>query len=219
MNKYVLALEGGDGSGKTTVAQIIENHCLKNKVPYHYIGRNLHNAPKHIYALTNVLQEFGNCYSARTEIMIRIAREIQRATEGAKLLNGLVVYDRFVLSVLARSYVDNIFDLPVEFLLDHATAISGLNATIFIDCPFEIAWDRIQVAFLTTGENLSSKEKKGMEYNRIFLSHHKKLFETSEITKNKIILENSIGKDVLKLKTLEHVDFIITELSKSINKY
>lgn len=160
MNKYVLALEGGDGSGKTTVAQIIENHCLKNKVPYHYIGRNLHNAPKHIYALTNVLQEFGNCYSARTEIMIRIAREIQRATEGAKILNGLVVYDRFVLSVLARSYVDNIFDLPVEFLLDHATAISGLNATIFIDCPFEIGWDRIQVAFLTTGENLSSKEKK-----------------------------------------------------------
>jgi thymidylate kinase len=78
-----------------------------------------------------------------------------------------VILDRFVLSVLSRIRVDG--ESGSTFLphLKDIAVRSTLAATIYCDCSFETAWDRVNAEVRNGGRAaLSPKEMKGPIYLR-----------------------------------------------------
>jgi len=102
--------------------------------------------------------------------------------------------DRFVLSLLARKISDNITMDWLESSLADTVMLSGLDATLFIDCPFEVAWNRCQKAFLSGCREMSFKDTKGAEYNQMFSMHQKQLFDAAFLTKDRILICNSVDE-------------------------
>ncbi len=187
MNKYVLAVEGIDGSGKTTVVRGLATLCAARSIPYTLIGRRPDDASPVVSAFTDLLRTHGNEFSVETDLMVRVAREYQRAVEAAHVASGLVVLDRFVLSVLARAQAEQVLAIPVDLLLTRAIHMARLDGTLFIRCDFANAWARI-----TRGAApLAFKETRGEDYNRTFATQHDHVFRTSQLAASRIEVENS----------------------------
>jgi thymidylate kinase len=187
VNKYVLAVEGIDGSGKTTVVKELAALCAARGIPFSLIGRRPDSAPPGVAAFTDLLRAHGSEFALETDLMVRIAREYQRAAAAAVATSGLVVLDRFVLSVLARARTEQLADIPVSQTLARAVHMARLDGTLFICCEFAHAWARI-----TSGTSpLAFKETRGEAYNRAFAAQHEHVFRTSELAATRIEVENS----------------------------
>lgn len=187
MNKYVLAVEGIDGSGKTTVVKELAALCASRSIPFSLIGRRPDSAPPAVAAFTDLLRAHGSEFALETDLMVRIAREYQRAVEAARAVSGLVVLDRFVLSVLARAQAERLSHIPVTQTLTRAAHMARLDGTLFIRCEFAKAWARI-----TSGTTpLAFKETRGEAYNESFAAQHEHVFRTSELAATRIEVDNS----------------------------
>ncbi len=187
MNKYVLAVEGIDGSGKTTVVKELAALCASRSIAFSLIGRRPDSAPPAVAAFTDLLQAHGSEFALETDLMVRIAREYQRAAAAAVATSGLVVLDRFVLSVLARAQTEQLADIPVSQTLARAVRMARLDGTLFIRCAFSDAWARIASGTTT----LAFKETRGEAYNRAFAAQHEHVFRTSGLAATRIEVENS----------------------------
>jgi len=191
MRKFVLALEGGDGSGKSTAALCIAQLCREMGVAFKLIGRGVDDASPRIYALTKVLRDHGSGYSLESDLVIRVAREFVRADEAAKVESGIVVLDRFVLSVLARSKTEKIDLHWLEANLATVVKLSELDATIFVDCSFNIALKRIQESLEIGNRGISHKDTRGEDFNREFVANQRLLFDRTTLAKRRFVVDNS----------------------------
>jgi thymidylate kinase len=209
VNKYVLAVEGIDGSGKTTVVKELAALCAARGVAFSLIGRRRDSAPPAVAAFTDLLQAHGNRFALETDLMVRIAREYQRASEAAHAGSGLVVLDRFVLSVLARAQAEQLSDIPVTQTLTRAVHMARLDGTLFIRCEFAHAWARI-----TSGTSpLAFKETRGEAYNRAFAAQHEHVFRTSDLAATRIEVENSGELSALQHNVSRAMRLILDRLS------
>lgn len=212
MRRYVLALEGADGSGKSTIASMLRELCELRSIPVRLLGRSAADAPPSVAALTDVLRAHGLAYSLEADLMIRVAREFQRARDASLVASGLVILDRFVLSVLARNRADAVLPSPVEPLLLRAVEAASLDATLFVDCPFEVAWARVHASAASEGRARGAKELRGEGYNRAFLEHQRSLFDSGECTGVRLRVDNSSDLAALLERVQSTFEPVLCEL-------
>jgi thymidylate kinase len=141
--KIVLAIEGVDGSGKSSLAEFIQAICQDHDTACTLIGRRVGYVSPAVVKLSQILREEVRHLSAQADVFIRLAREYQRAHLAAMAPQGIVLLDRFVLTVLslARLYGQE-GDLLTHYLRE-TVARADLWATIFVHCPFEVACQRV----------------------------------------------------------------------------
>src|SRR5207245_743511 len=99
--KIVLAFEGMDGSGKTSLAVFTRKLCEQHNQRYTLLGRREAYASPLVGRLTGLLHEEAANLVPQADIAVRLAREYQRAALAAAAPSGVVVLDRFVLSLLS----------------------------------------------------------------------------------------------------------------------
>jgi thymidylate kinase len=141
--KLVLAIEGMDGSGKSSLAGCVRRLCLESGQPCTTVGRRAVHATPAVGKLTRLIQEESGNLTGPTAVLVRLAREYQRAHLAAEVPAGVVLLDRFVVSVLALARVTN---QPVDLFLPLCRDIVGrarLNATVFVRCPVELCRQRV----------------------------------------------------------------------------
>jgi thymidylate kinase len=213
MKKFVIAVEGGDGSGKSTAIRHTMDLCCQIGVPFSLIGRGVTDSVPSIHALTSVLREHGSNYSLHSDLAIRVAREFVRAQIAASVSSGIVILDRFVISLLARNIADNINMDWVESSLVDTVRLSELDATLFIDCPFDVAWSRCQKALRSGVREVSLKDTRGAEYNQKFAMHQKQVFESSSLAMTKMTICNSQDELTFSRQIREKITPIVSQLS------
>ena len=136
--KIVLAIEGVDGAGKSSLATLVKRMCEQNGQPFTLVGRREGTATPLIGRLSRLLREDTNLVPQAT-LLVRLAREYQRAQLAAAVPSGVVVLDRFVLSILALVRLNGIDLFPFRALLKEVATRAHLHATLFARCPFELA--------------------------------------------------------------------------------
>jgi thymidylate kinase len=142
--KLVLAIEGMDGSGKSSLAQCVRRLCLESGQPCTTVGRRAVHATPAVGKLTRLIQEEAGNLAGPTAVLVRLAREYQRARLAAEVPAGVVLLDRFVVSILALARVTN---QPVDLFVPLCRDIvrrARLDATIFVRCPLEVCRGRVE---------------------------------------------------------------------------
>ena len=165
--KTVICIEGADGSGKSTLSKYIVEKCQSLDWSWEIIGRRANDSSADIGKITSLSQHLDVDAPPQAGFHMRLAREYLRAEQALCSAARIVVLDRFVLSVLSRIRVDGTHpELYIDTIKDIALR-STLDATIYCDCDFEIAWQRVN-AEVESGRrtSLSPKERKGATYLR-----------------------------------------------------
>jgi thymidylate kinase len=142
--KIVLAFEGMDGSGKTSLGVFTRKLCEQHNQPYTLVGRRETYSSPLVGRLTGLLHEEAANLAPQADIAVRIAREYQRAALAAAVPSGVVVLDRFILSLLSLARFHGLDLEPVLRFLQDISARAGLHATVFVKCPFEMARIRVK---------------------------------------------------------------------------
>jgi thymidylate kinase len=142
--KLVLAIEGTDGSGKSSLVECLRQLCARHELPFTQVGRRCCPDSPAVVKLTHLLYEESRQLTPSAEIFLRLAREYQRAHLAAAVPEGLVVLDRFVLSVLSLARIHELNTDLLQGSLNDIVGVAGLYATIFVQCPFEIACSRVR---------------------------------------------------------------------------
>lgn len=142
--KLVLAFEGLDGAGKSSLALYARELCREHDRRCTAVGRREAYASKLVGRLTRVLHEEAPGLSPAGETLVRMAREQERACLAARVTSGLVVLDRFLLSTLALARLHGQEVEPVTRLLREVSLRANLFATVFVSCPFEVARGRVK---------------------------------------------------------------------------
>jgi thymidylate kinase len=151
--RIVLAIEGADGSGKSSLATFLMKLCRQRGQPFTLVGRREGTANALIGKLSRMLNEEGKGFTPQGAILVRLAREYQRAQLAASVPSGLVVLDRFVLSLLALVRLNGLDTAPFQTMLRDVVARAHLHATVFVTCPFEIARQRVEEREAAAGGN------------------------------------------------------------------
>jgi thymidylate kinase len=141
--KIVLAFEGIDGAGKSSLVEFTQRLCEQYGRPCTTVGRGGKSAGPLVARFTRLLQEETDALTPRSDIFLRVAREYQRASLAALVPAGVVVLDRFILSTLALARMRQLDIGPVLPILEDVAARSHLYATVFVKCPWREAWRRV----------------------------------------------------------------------------
>jgi thymidylate kinase len=142
--KIVVAIEGVDGSGKSSLASFIQRLCQEHGQSCSLIGRRAGYITPAIAKLSQVLREEVRALTPQADLFLRIAREYQRAHVAALAPQGIVLLDRFVLTVLSLARVYGHDADPLTPFLREIVARADLRATLFVHCPFEVAYHRVK---------------------------------------------------------------------------
>jgi thymidylate kinase len=134
----VLALEGVDGSGKSSLAGFLQRLCREQGRSFTLVGRGEATSGPLVGKLTRLLREEPGL-TPPAEVFVRLAREHQRARLAASVASGVVVLDRFVLSDLALIRLNGLDPYPFLHLLRDLVSRAHLYATVLVRCPFEVA--------------------------------------------------------------------------------
>jgi len=143
--KIVVAIEGVDGSGKSSLANFIQRLCQEHGQSCSLIGRRAGYITPAIAKLSQVLREEVRALTPQADLFLRIAREYQRAHVAALAPQGIVLLDRFVLTVLSLARVYGHDPDPLTPFLREIVARADLRATLYVQCPFEVACNRVKI--------------------------------------------------------------------------
>jgi thymidylate kinase len=142
--KIVVAFEGMDGAGKTSLGLYAKQLCGECACPFTIIGRREAYSSPLVGRLTRLLHEEPMTLSPSAETFVRLAREQERGCLASRVPDGVVVLDRFVLSMLALARLNGQDTEPIKRLLREITLRAQLVATVLVTCPFEIARARVK---------------------------------------------------------------------------
>ena len=141
--KIVVAIEGMDGAGKSSLGRFVQRLCAEHGQPCSRLGRRTGYISPSVAKLTRLLGEESGNLTPQAEVFARLAREYQRAHMAASAPPGIILLDRFVLTILALARVHGLeVDLILPFLRE-MTVRADLHATIFVTCPFDMGWRRV----------------------------------------------------------------------------
>jgi thymidylate kinase len=205
--KIVACIEGADGSGKSTLTRELVRLCESKGISTHVIGRKADDSTPTIGAITGLsqrLQQDDASYPVETDIHLRLAREYLRAEQCMRSTSQLVILDRFVLSVLSRVRAAGLNDDLYIAQLQEIAKTAGLNATIYCDCPFEVAWARVN-ASVASGDrsSLSPKEQRGSAYLRDLDEWMRRDFRRLEWLGNTYSVMTAKGSELMRTQCAE----------------
>ncbi|MFI0960782.1 AAA family ATPase [Streptomyces sp. NPDC021080] len=143
-NHGFLALEGVDGSGKTTTARLIAEHVRAQGRPLSRIGQHSWLDPQAARVIIDVREDRPHRHSHRriTEAYFR-DKQLQAGAIGDLLRDRTVLSDRYVFSDAA--YLEVLYGIPARETLDrhhaHGTLLPDL--VVYLDVPVGLAADRV----------------------------------------------------------------------------
>jgi thymidylate kinase len=143
--KVVLAIEGPDGSGKSSLIRFIMETAEQHGRGFSWIGRRGPHASPDVARLTKVLKNEAKALTPQADFLIRIARDFQRAHYAAQAPAGVVVLDRFVINDLSLVRAAGQDPEPLMGLLKEIAQRAQLHATVFVKCPFEVTLSRVNL--------------------------------------------------------------------------
>ncbi|RLP98497.1 hypothetical protein [Micromonospora sp. CV4] len=159
----VVAIEGYDGSGKTTLVRELVSALDRRGIRCIVVGRSAEDSNSHVAAMTAVIKSSdggSDTLPPLADMFLRLARLHARIG----VINGLdcdvVLLDRFLLYDISR--------VPVELCVQHAALLEQvantlhMDLTIHLTTTFDLLWKRV------TGRpvyDLSPKERRGRAYN------------------------------------------------------
>jgi thymidylate kinase len=186
--KIVVAIEGVDGSGKSSLAEFIRDLCQKFGQNCTLIGRRIGYISPAVVKLSQVLKEEVRNLTPQADVFVRIAREYQRAHLASLAPQGIVLLDRFVLTVLSLARVYGQDAEPLMSFLREVVARADLRATIFAQCPFDIAWSRVQNRRPGGGSAIKVRGEKMLRRVAEFMEAD---FQLGVLTGQKWLVDNS----------------------------
>ncbi len=142
--KIVLAFEGMDGAGKTSLAVFARRLCEERGLRLALVTRRESYSSPLVGRLTRLLHDEGPSLLPQADTFIRIAREYQRAALAVQAPADIIILDRFVLSLLALARFHGVDRDGLVPVLKDLTARAHLHATVFVHCPFETARARVE---------------------------------------------------------------------------
>jgi thymidylate kinase len=157
----VNAIDGFDGSGKTTLAKGLNRHLTQVLGTCQIIGKRIHDSSATTKALTrDLLRIEGGLMqiSGDANLHLRMARLEERFSairQDAKV----VLFDRWLLSELAQL---ELVDRENELGVDREHYRLAPDLTIFLSCPFDLSWSRV----LTRKRTLPPRQALGVPTNR-----------------------------------------------------
>ena len=185
--KMVLAFEGMDGSGKTSLALFTRKLCEQQNQRYTMIGRRESYSSPLVGRLTGLLHEEAANLVPSADIAVRIAREYQRAALAAAVPSGIIVLDRFVMSLLSLARFHGLDLDPVLRSLQDISARAQLHATVFVRCPFEMARSRVK----ERSQGFQVKRSRDERFLRRMAQAMEEDFQHGLLTGQQWLVENS----------------------------
>jgi thymidylate kinase len=185
--KIVMAIEGMDGAGKSSMARLTEELCARHEQRFTRIGRRTGFVNPAVTKLTHVLGREAANLTPQADIFIRLAREYQRAHLASTVSSGVVLLDRFVLSVLALARINN---QEVDLISKHLREIvlrADLHATVYVQCPFEIAWARV----VDRSGGLATATERGERLMRRMAEYMEEDYHSGQLTGQQWTVDNS----------------------------
>jgi thymidylate kinase len=199
--KIALAIEGGDGTGKTTLAHTLQVVCQQQGFTCQIVGKKAHNASQAIANITNLIQmgkmavNPNNQLYTETDVYLRIAREYQRAIWAKNCDADIIIFDRFIISTMSWAYLAALRQQEIKQTLLNIADDVRLKATFFCTCPFEIAWQRVMDRAKQGIQALSPKELRGKAYNKILFQHLKQEFDLGQMTGHKLEIDTTTPQE------------------------
>lgn len=215
----IVALEGGDGTGKGTISKYVQELSHEAGLTCSIIGRYFKDSDETIAGITQLLQTSGKSSSsskltAQADVLLRAGREFQRAYLARNNTADVVILDRFVLSTAARARINQVNSSELDNLFLQLVEFTDLRATLLCKCPFDIAWKRVVERSERENRPLSPKELLGENYNRMLFSFLEEEFSRGVITGEQWIVDTSLAlEDSLQI-TKSHIERVLATSRK-----
>lgn len=202
----VVAVEGYDGAGKTTLTKGLLNAFETQGSRAIEVGRSVANSNTAISTLTDLIKSSDGGEAAldpAADVFVRLARTHERIKLILETDADVIVLDRFVVYDLSRlnaqlgvSYTD---------LFEAALGRFELDMTIFLNAPFELLWSRVVGRGTDT---MSAKEKRGIEHNRIGYDSLVRTMAWWSETKPVLVLDCTLDVESVLSRSLDAIDAI-----------
>jgi len=156
----VIAIEGFDGAGKSTLAEGLKRHFDAIGSSTQVVGKRLDEADIPTDLITNILMQVeGRRLQVHdmTHMHLRLARLHARLALAHGEAN-VYIMDRWVLSEL--TYMSLHSESTAGHLVDELDGLAA-NITLFLKCSFDVSWSRVQAR----GNALTPKQALGAEWN------------------------------------------------------
>lgn len=160
----VIAVEGYDGAGKTTLTQGLLWALRSRGLQVIEVGRSATNSNDATESLTKIIKasDGGDApLDPRADIFVRLARIHERINLILDAQADIVLLDRFIAYDLSR--IDKRLIESYGGLFHEALGRIRLDLTVFLSAPFDLLWSRVVGR---GSEMMSAKEMRGKEHNR-----------------------------------------------------
>ncbi len=158
----LLAIDGIDGSGKSTVARGVATALTARGIRANMADRSGVTAQASVAAMTAVIKRSDGRLERldpRAEALLRGARAWQRLA--AREPGGVLILDRWLISDLGRLGEDAYRSHRPVF--EEIVQAASDGPTILLEAPFEVTWSRVSAR---PRHELSPKEQLGVEENK-----------------------------------------------------
>ncbi|MEU2909198.1 hypothetical protein ACFYM3_15995 [Streptomyces massasporeus] len=158
---FVLAVEGYDGAGKTTLVKNISAILAERRVDCTVIGRGAADSSTNIAAMTQVIKRSDGGFdrlSPCSDMFIRLARTHARIGIAQASGSQVVIFDRFIPYDISR-LDEGVSDVGRSLFRDTARAFP-VDLTVYLSAEFDVLWGRVN-----SRSELSLKEQLGRDHN------------------------------------------------------
>lgn len=161
MTPVIVAVEGYDGSGKSTITAALVAGLQGHGRTVATVGRRGPDATPALESLTNlILRTDGHVehLDPDAEAHIRLARACQRIAIARASTADVVILDRWLGSDLGQ-----LGDATrAEYSDDYSSLASAVDISLYLEGPFDVLWSRVS----SRPQEMSPKERLGEEVNR-----------------------------------------------------
>jgi thymidylate kinase len=205
-----LAIDGFDGSGKTTLATGIQKACELRNITCQVIGRKTTNSSAIIGAITELILRSDGKIDVLTEAAnahVRLARLHERMALAAESAATVIVYDRWIPSDLSRMSPAARINFGPQFQAANESA--QLSAMFSLSTDFDTAWGRIDAR----RDLMSPGEMLGREHNQRLYAALNSVLSTGWL-RDRIELDSSESEVQTLSTALLTVDQLIAESAR-----